>query len=101
MLRTWPEPPLVLRHASKGVSGSWADDDYDVMTGESAVSRIRSTAPNDKTWRVGCYRCRCGACRTVAWFAPTLAEARPRLPGTGGITTGTNLTQRLLMLISA
>jgi hypothetical protein len=60
------EADKVLRHASKGVSGSWAE------------RRLRRDDRRN-----------------------TLAEARPRLPGTGGITTGTNLTKRLLMLISA
>ncbi len=44
---------LVLRHASKRPSGTWSDDDYDVMSGDRAVGRIfrpGAGAPPDRPW---------------------------------------------------
>jgi hypothetical protein len=52
MPRKWPEPPLVLRHASKRPFGTWDRDDYDVMSGKEVVGRIfkSKSAPRDKSW---------------------------------------------------
>jgi hypothetical protein len=50
--REWPDPPLVLRHSSKRIFGTW-EDDYDVMSGERIVGRIfkSHSAPKDKPSR--------------------------------------------------
>jgi hypothetical protein len=75
--REWPDPPLVLRHSSKRIFGTWQDD-YDVMSGDRIVGRtFKSTnAPQDRPWMWVITGELIVLALASNGFAPTLQEAK-------------------------
>jgi hypothetical protein len=71
-------PAFRLRHASKHVSGTWAADDYDVMSGDRVVGRIFRShfGPKDKPWMWAMPGVVVMSDLANHGYAPTLKEAK-------------------------
>jgi len=78
--------PLVLRHASKRISGTWGPDDYDVLNASGGVvgriMKARAAAPSDTPWEWAITGCAvlpivpsCGSAATKDEAKAALAQA--------------------------